>query len=264
MSPFFITVPHSGEEIPKIVSWLSSHEETILMADVDRYVDLFYEQISVDKQIPFVKTNWHRYVVDLNRSPTDVDQDSVIGSSKQSGSHSDGFHWVKTKQGKQLMSEPITQSLHEELIQLCFEPFHNQVRALYKKLLSNNNKVYQLDGHSMPSLGTQFHRDPGEQRAEIVISDQDGASCDSNFTDLVVGSYERAGFEVKKNWPYKGGGITQTYGKPELGQHCIQVELNRDLYMNESTKKLTELKFRETKNKIVAAVSEIHKGINSL
>ncbi len=264
MKPFFVTVPHSGEEIPSTVTWLSSHEEPVLMADVDRYVDQFYEAKCNDLSIPFIKTNWHRYVVDLNRFPEDIDEDSVQGSANKSGTHSDGFHWVKTKNGLRLMESPMTMELHNELTEVCFKPFHQKVVNQYKDLLQNHQKVYQLDGHSMPSMGTNAHRDPGEARAQVVISDQDGKSCSSSFAELVVESYKSVGFEVKMNWPYKGGRITQTYGKPELGQHCIQVELNRSLYMDEASKHPVKVKFEDTKAKVTLALKKIYEGVDSL
>jgi len=264
MIPFFVTVPHSGEEIPDSVTWLAKHDEPTLMSDVDRYVDQFYEQKCKDLAIPFIKTRWHRYVVDLNRLPEDVDEDSVVGSANKSGTHSDGFHWVKTKNGQSLMGSPMTLELHEALVKNCFNPFHERVTKQYGELLNNNQKVYQLDGHSMPSLGTVFHRDPGENRAQVVISDQDGKSCSSSYAELVVESYKSVGFEVKMNWPYKGGRITQTYGQPDIGQHCIQVELNRSLYMDEVTKRPIENKFEDTKEKVSMALKKVYEGISSL
>ena len=185
--------------MPEAVTWLSEHPEPVLMADVDRYVDQFYEEKCKALSIPFIKTKWHRYVVDLNRFPEDIDEDSVLGSANKSGTHSDGFHWVKTKNGLRLMSSPMTLQLHKELAQMCFKPFHQEVVNQYAELLKDNQKVYQLDGHSMPSMGTKAHRDPGETRAQVVISDQDGASCSSGYAELVVESYKSVGFEVKMN-----------------------------------------------------------------
>ena len=60
----------------------------------------------------------------------------------------------------------------------------------------------------MPSVGTSFHKDPGEKRADIVVSDAHGKSVPKEYCDLVVSSYQSAGFQVKVNWPYVGGGIT--------------------------------------------------------
>jgi N-formylglutamate amidohydrolase len=109
---------------------------------------------------------------------------------------------------------------------------------LASSLKNQAGVVYHLDAHSMPSVGTKQHRDPGERRADIVVSDSLGKSCSKKYRDLVIAAYVTAGFKVGYNWPYVGGRLTEQYGRPDLGHHTIQVELNRDLYMDETTKQL--------------------------
>lgn len=239
--PFFITIPHSGEDIPKQCDWLLSLPEPVQMCDVDRYVDQLYMPCLQKLNIPFHKTHWHRYAVDLNRVPEDVDCTSVIGSKNPQGQFSRGFHWVVTTQNDQLMPKPMSYELHEELKKLIYDPFHKQVREIYSHFFNHGHKnVFHIDAHSMPSLGTKMHRDPGEERADIVVSDSLGKSCHPKFRDLVIAAYTTAGFKVGYNWPYIGGRLTEQYGQPESGQQVIQVELNRKLYMNENTKKRNE------------------------
>ena len=128
---------------------------------------------------------------------------------------------------------------HDTLVQKYFAPFHQNVATLFSEFKAEGfARVFHLDAHSMPSKGTSAHRDPGQDRAEIVISDFLGKSCSVEYKDLVVSSFEKAGFQVGYNFPYIGGRVTQTYGHPDRGQESIQVELNRKLYMNEETKKL--------------------------
>jgi N-formylglutamate amidohydrolase len=43
------------------------------------------------------------------------------------------------------------------------------------------------------------------------------------------------GYEVHLNRPYAGGFITEHYGRPGRGLHALQVEVNRALYLNETT-----------------------------
>lgn len=237
--PFFVSIPHSGEKVPDLTPWLNQLDEPILMSDVDRYVDQLYVPALTEFSIPFEKTEWHRYAVDLNRVPEDVDADSVVGSQNKSGKHSDGYHWVKTKNEVQLMPAPMSFENHKKLTELIYEPFHKGLRNHYSFFKNNGfEKVYHLDAHSMPSLGTRMHRDPGELRAEIVVSDCAAKSCSRKFRDLVIAAYVTSGFKVGYNWPYLGGRVTEMYGKPDQGQHAIQVELNRSLYMDETTKKI--------------------------
>jgi N-formylglutamate amidohydrolase len=108
-----------------------------------------------------------------------------------------------------------------------------------------------------------MHRDPGERRADIVISDCYGKSCDSKYRDLVIASYVTAGFKVGYNWPYMGGRVTEVYGKPSEGQQAIQVELNRSLYMDEKTKELLP-SHSAVQEKILKALSYIKSELPKL
>lgn len=228
------------------------------MRDVDRFVDGLYEPAIEALQLPFVKSEWHRYAGDLNRLPEDIDQASVEGAASAPGTFTNGFFWVKTTQGELLMPKPVSQLDYKKLVAQVFEPFHNQVKALYQDFKSKGHgSVYHLDLHSMPSIGTEAHRDPGERRAEVVISDQEGKSCNPAFLNLAVQAFRDVGFQVAINWPYKGGRVTQTYGRPELGQHCLQIELNRSLYMNEVTKQLRP----DQAEKLQTRLSEVLKSL---
>lgn len=262
--PFLVTIPHSGEKIPELTPWLKNLPEEVLMSDVDRFVDVLYKPALEALHIPSQKTEWHRYAVDLNRIPQDVDQSSVIGAVKKAGAHPDGYHWVMTKNEVTLMPSPISQNDHQKLTELIYEPFHQGVRNYYELFKKNNFKVvYHLDAHSMPSLGTRMHKDPGEYRADIVVSDCSGKSCSTAFKDLVIAAYVTAGFKVGYNWPYLGGRVTEHYGKPEQNHHAIQVELNRALYMDEKTKKIKP-EAEQVKSKIQKALTYIKSELPKL
>lgn len=256
--PFFVTIPHAGEKVPSDCDWLKGLPEEILMCDVDRYVDRLYDPGLSSLKIESVRTEWHRYAADLNRIPEDIDCDSVLGDLRPSGSNNRGFHWVVTTYNHTLMKTPMSPDLHKKLVELIYEPFHKSVRNQYEKLFSmGHKKVYHLDAHSMPSLGTKMHRDPGEFRAEIVVSDCQQKSCDPEFVDLVISSYARSGFKVAYNWPYLGGRVSEQYGKPALGQQALQVEMNRALYMDEKTKKWLPEKAEKIQKQIQQALQLI-------
>jgi len=262
MKPFFISIPHSGERIPAETPWLHGLAEPLVMCDVDRYVDRLYQPVIDDLKLGLVKTQWHRYVVDLNRLPDDVDQESVIGSPNPPGKFTTGLHWIKTTKGERLMPAPISQALHNQLVERYFKPFHDDVKDMYGYFREKGHRaIYHLDAHSMPSKGTSAHKDPGETRAEIVVSDWEGRSCSVEYKELVCEAYKQAGLQVRVNWPYVGGRVTQTYGKPDKGQHAIQVEINRMLYMDEETKQLLPDKAQVLSKKLSSAVKYIFENL---
>jgi len=262
MKAFLISIPHSGERVPEETPWLHGLPEPILMCDVDRFVDRLYRPVLLLMNIPHVVTEWHRFVVDLNRLPDDVDPESVVGSGNKPGSFWNGLHWVRTTRGTKIMPGPIPMELHNQLVERYFQPFHQEVRGIFDGYRKQGAKeIYHIDAHSMPSMGTSAHKDPGQKRKDAVISDCEGTSCSKQFRDLVIGAYEKAGLSVGYNFPYGGGRVTQTYGKPAQGQHTIQVELNRGLYMNEETKHWDADKAGSLIGKLTQAVQTVYNGL---
>jgi N-formylglutamate deformylase len=262
MKAFFVSIPHSGEKVPAEAEWLHGLPEPILMCDVDRYVDRLYQAAVQQVGCPVIMTEWHRFVVDLNRLPDDIDVDSVQGAKNPSGSFPRGLHWIRTTKAQPIMTKPMTMQKHLDFVRKYFEPFHLQVRTSYDGFRKKGYPtIYHLDAHSMPSMGTKEHKDPGQKRADIVVSDCEGKSCDTSYKDLVMESYKRAGFEVAYNWPYVGGRVTETYGKPKEGQQAIQVELNRALYMNEENKQYNVVDAANVAKKITTALTSIVEGL---
>ncbi|MEQ1877325.1 MAG: N-formylglutamate amidohydrolase, partial [Bdellovibrionia bacterium] len=157
------------------------------------------------------------------------------------------------------------QEMHRDFVAKYFEPFHREVQSRFDEFKNKGAiAVYHLDAHSMPSVGTDEHRDPGQTRPHIVVSDCKASSCSAGFKDLVIDSYRSAGFEVGYNWPYLGGRITETYGRPRDGQNSIQVEMSRALYMDEKTKKLLPARADRVKEQVAHALTLVQQGIGDL
>lgn len=248
--PFFVSIPHSGTQIPPEADWLKSIPPSTLMCDVDSFVDDLYAPALKTLKVPSIIFKWHRYAIDANRLPTDISDFTVernfskTSKEKQSSTSKRGpsdIHWYKTTKEDLLIQKALPWELHSILIKKYFNPFHTKIKEQIAQLKAKGHSaVYFLDLHSMPSKGEDYHKDSGKQRKPIVIGDCHDRSCSKNFRELVVSAYENAGFEVALNWPYKGGAITQTYGQPQLGQEVLQVELNRELYIDEKSKNKTE------------------------
>ena len=262
MKSLLVSIPHNGEQIVDETYWLTGLDEVTLMYDVDRFIYQMYEFALNQHAIPKVVTPYHRYVVDCNRWPTDVDCDSVEGSENPSDSHPTGLHWRKTTAGYLLFKKPLSRGLHEEIIKKYYEGFFRDIDSIYEKWNQQRVKnIYHLDLHSMPSCGTEAHRDPGEDRADIVIGNQLGKSATEEWTDQVSEAYRRQGFEVRLNHPYKGGTIVEKYGDLKKGRQALMIELNRKLYMDEESKQIIPEKAEETKKRLDKVIFEIYNNL---
>jgi N-formylglutamate amidohydrolase len=255
-----ISIPHSGEEPPPEATWLQGLSRELLLDDIDRYVHELYAPAIQAEGLPALVTRVHRYAADLNRFPDDVDADSVQGSQEPSGKYSKGFHWVISTKGERIIRAPIPRRTHDELVRAYHDRFHEEFGRRLQALGRKHSRIFHLDCHSMPSVGTAAHRDNGETRADAVISDLHGKSASPRFKDLVVSAFVAQGFKVAYNWPYYGGRITERYGRPAKGHETIQIELSRALYMDERTYERLP-GFQAVTARLQAAVSAIVAGL---
>ena len=264
---FFVTVPHSGRQIPKEAPWLKNLPPSVLYCDVDAFTDELYAPAIEKFKLKAVICPWHRYALDMNRYPSDINSTIVEGaaSSNKSAEVSTAIHWHKTTQGDVLISKPLSKDLHEFLIEKYYYPFQEEILNEFKiRKEGGLQNIYQMDLHSMPSQARAIHKDEvGAKRADVVIGDRKGKSSRSEFTQLVKEAYERVGFSVSLNWPYQGGRITQEYGCPSKGQHTLQVELNRCLYMEESLGKKSD-SFAKVQERLTEVMDFIVKNLKVL
>ena len=61
--------------------------------------------------------------------------------------------------------------------------------------------IWHLNCHSMPAVGDVMSNDPGRERAEFVLGDRDGTTCEPEFTAFVAATLLAMGYEVAVNDP---------------------------------------------------------------
>jgi N-formylglutamate deformylase len=89
-----------------------------------------------------------------------------------------------------------------------------------------------IDCHSMPSNGQPMRG--GLRPADFILGDAHGTPCTSRATRFVERCLSDLGYVVRRNDPYAGGFITRHYGRPREHVHALQIEVARELYMDEA------------------------------
>jgi N-formylglutamate amidohydrolase len=232
ITPVVVSVPHAGTAYPAHDALFAHADTQGMLRDADLFVDRLYAH-APDQGAALVCASISRYVLDLNRSPRDVDLKVCPELSQPGRPNPRGLIWRLSTDGKTILPRPLTLEEVEDRIRHIHRPYHEKLRSLLEDRKQKFGFAILLDGHSMPSVGRATHSDPGTRRADIVPGNLEGRSCDARLTNLVVGHFENAGYQVECNAPYKGGFITQSFGRPSDGIHTIQIEINRDLYMDE-------------------------------
>ncbi|MFL5379195.1 MAG: FAD-dependent oxidoreductase [Myxococcales bacterium] len=72
-----------------------------------------------------------------------------------------------------------------------------------------------------------------------VVRMRDGTTASPALSRKVCTHLESLGYKVSYNHPYKGVELVRRYGDPAHDRYSIQIEINRKLYMDETTLELT-------------------------
>jgi N-formylglutamate amidohydrolase len=232
--PLVVSVPHAGSAVPDEDLPLLALAGSQILRDADLFVDRLFAH-APSHGAPLITASVSRYVLDVNRNPDDVDADVCPLLAQPAKPCSRGLIWRQTTEGAPVLRRPLTPHEVQSRRARIHAPYHAALAALLEERRKAFGYAILLDAHSMPSLGRHGHTDPGARRADIVPGDVKGQSCDPRLMDLVSAHFASAGFIVRPNDPYMGGYVTRHHGRPAQNVHAIQLELNRDLYMDEMT-----------------------------
>ncbi len=187
-----------------------------------------------------------RAYIDANRALTDLDPELLDrpwpeplerGPKTRLGI---GLIWRLARGGAPMYDRKLAHAEVRRRIETCYRPYHDALDRLIEECHRIFGGVWHLNCHSMPAVGDALSSDPGRERADFVIGDRDGTTCDPRFTDLIVGFLRARGFAVAVNDPYKGVEIVRRHGRPHENRHSLQIEINRRLYMDERSLEKTE------------------------
>jgi N-formylglutamate deformylase len=93
----------------------------------------------------------------------------------------------------------------------------------------------------MPAVASASATDfPGEAHADFVVGDREATTASAALSSLVCAHLRGLGYNVAYNHPYKGVELVRRYSDPAVHRHSIQLEINRKLYMSETTFELNE------------------------
>ncbi|HEX3696938.1 MAG TPA: N-formylglutamate amidohydrolase [Polyangia bacterium] len=246
-SPVVVSVPHAGIATVGFENALAP--ELDVRCDADLHVDRLYRIGEPSAPSAFVAARLSRFVCDLNRDPDDVGPGAVPLHRDPRNADGRGFIWAVTTAGSPALSRPL--SLEDWRARTSIHAaYHDAITRALNRARDRFGFAVLVDGHSMPSRGRQGHKDPGRERADVVPGDRDGSSCSPALSRLVGGHFAERGYRVAFNDPYKGGFITTHHGRPAEHIHAIQIELRRDLYMNESTYTIVDAGFQRLRSAI--------------
>jgi N-formylglutamate deformylase len=235
--PVVFASPHSGRTYPADFLAAARLDPLNLRRSEDSFVDELFAA-AVDHGAPLLSATFPRAFCDANREPWELDP-AMFADQLPS--------WVNTTSarvgaglgtlarivasGEAIYRGKLAFSEAERRVQDFWQPFHATLQALIGGTRAMFGVCLLIDCHSMPSHGSGR---PGGKTPDFVLGDAHGTACHPAVTQYVERRLVELGYTVRRNDPYAGGYITRHYGRPREGVHAIQLEIARELYMDES------------------------------
>ncbi len=243
-SNLVLSSPHSGSVYPQRFVASARLDRQALRRSEDAYVDELFLG-GVAHGAPLLRARFPRAFLDVNREPYELDPRMFDGrlppfANTRSPRVAGGLGTIARVVGEAQEIYARRLSVDEAItrIDTLYKPYHARLRRLTEEAQHRFGTVLLIDCHSMPSsiistgpVGTFEDK----LRADIVLGDRYGTSCDRRLVDVAEAALRAHGYKVERNRPYAGGFITEHYGHPATHRHALQIEINRQLYMNERT-----------------------------
>ena len=238
--PVIFDSPHSGTSYP--ADFEPVVPRLTLRRAEDTHVETLYAA-APDHGATLIAANFPRSYIDANRSLLDIDAallDSPwpgpINVSRKT-EKGIGLVWRLLDTGEPIYTRKLTVAEVQTRISSCYAPYHKTVRDAINTAHKHFGAVWHINCHSMPATSSVISEEgPGVSRADFVLGDRDGTTCDPAFTDFVALNLRGMGYDVRINDPYKGVELVRAYSDPTEHKHSLQIEVNRKLYMNEDSR----------------------------
>jgi N-formylglutamate amidohydrolase len=228
--------PHSGRDYPWAFVRRSVLSERTLRSSEDAFVDQLFSSAPLHGA-PLLAARAPRAWLDVNRSADELDPALIEDVKKLSHNPrvSSGLGVVPrvVANGRAIYRGKITRREADARIRDTWQPWHDALETLLGDSLKLFGEAILIDCHSMPHEAIESISHPRGQRPDIVLGDRFGAAASPRVVDRIEAAFASAGLRVARNAPFAGAYVTQHYGRPTRGQHVVQVEIDRALYMNE-------------------------------
>ena len=221
--PLLISIPHAGTAVPADIERRFSAAGRQL-ADTDWFVDRLYG-FAQALGASIITARFSRYVVDLNRS-----SDS---SALYPGAATSPVCATLTFDGQPIYAEGQQPDAAEigERVERYWQPYHARIAAEIEDLRRRHGAALLWDAHSIASSIPALFEG---QLPEFNFGTRDDASCPRDVGESLRNTVDQDGRHSSiLNGRFKGGYITQHYGRPAMKVCAVQLELAQRAYMDE-------------------------------
>ena len=242
--PLVLDSPHSGKDFPDDFGAALGVAQLREAEDVDVH-ELYAHAPRHGAHL--LEALFPRSYIDPNRSEGDIDLDLIDGPwpdrYQPSGKARLGksLVWRNMDDGTPIYAARLPVQAVRHRIQHYLQPYQAALKSLMDEAHEAHGVVYHINCHSMEAVaGPMAEGGAGTVRADVVLGDRDGTTCEPAFTQRVAEFFRARGYSVAINDPFKGVELVRMFSAPAAGRHSLQIEVNKRLYLREGTLERSE------------------------
>jgi len=218
-------IPHSSVKIPDQFRNHIVLSDVELAAELLLMTDMFTEEIYSLPEAIAIRFPISRLIVDVERLPDDTEEPmNKVGM---------GIVYNQTAYGKKLKRVLQPQEI-SDLVSKYYKTHHQRLLNEVKTELEKYDKALIIDCHSFPSHPLPCDMDQSFPRPQFCIG-TDPFHTPIELKQMIEISIKKMGYDVRINQPYKGTLIPMEFYRKDPRVTSIMIEINRRLYMDETT-----------------------------
>lgn len=237
-APVVFDSPHSGFEFPADFQPVATRAE--IRTTWDAYVDELCADVT-EAGATLVTARFPRAYVDPNRAENDIDPEVLATPWPQPVELSEygrrGMGLIRRIAGSAvpMYDRLLTVAEVQTRIASCHAPYRGALSDAIEARWRQHGVVWHFNMHSMKSRGSGRNGGPDVVRPDVVVGDRNGTTAPAALTEWVAAFFLQRGFRTTVNDPHRGADIVRTHGDPARQRYSVQIEINRALYLDESS-----------------------------
>jgi N-formylglutamate amidohydrolase len=231
--PVVFDSPHSGSEYPP--DFDHAVERHALRSTEDMYVDELFAA-APRHGAALLRALFPRSYIDVNRHPLDLDPELLAdpwpGELRPGGKTRAGKGLLRTRaHGRPIYGRKLPVAEVQARLERYYGPYHEALHDLIAQTRRRFGTVWHVNCHSWTPPETGRTGQP-VNHVDFSLGTREGTTCDMRFAEHLAGLLRGMGYEARIDRPFRGMELIKRHGRPAEGQHSLQIEINRNLYMD--------------------------------
>jgi N-formylglutamate amidohydrolase len=221
-------VPHDADNVPDTIRDQFLLDNDQLAQELLLMTDHFTLKVFCEGTNPqnIVRAPVSRLVVDVERFlPDEAEPMSAKGM---------GAIYTQTADGRPLRRE-LSPPERQMLLESYYAPHHERLERLVDEKINMFGQCLVIDCHSFPSAPLPYEGTRDDAIRPDICIGTDPFHTPSQLASNFVGHFSNSVFTVALNDPFSGALVPMSRYRKDLRVQAIMVEVNRKLYMDETT-----------------------------